>query len=97
MFVFVVGLPDMSGVLKRLDDISQTLVRLSSELKQCVDDVRVVSARQLERIEQERASALLAASVDAQVDAEAVSLHNVDDTEAKKVCILRFISILLGY
>ncbi|XP_047040581.1 deformed epidermal autoregulatory factor 1-like isoform X2 [Helicoverpa zea] len=78
------GLPDMSGVLKRLDDIGQSLVRLASELKQCVEDVRVVNARQLERLEQERATALLAASVDAHVDAEQVSLHNVDDTEAKK-------------
>ncbi|CAH0703171.1 unnamed protein product [Spodoptera exigua] len=78
------GLPDMSGVLKRLDDIGQSLVRLASELKQCVEDVRVVNARQLERLEQERAAALLAASVDAHVDAEHVSLHNVEDTEAKK-------------
>ncbi|PZC76569.1 hypothetical protein B5X24_HaOG204409 [Helicoverpa armigera] len=81
------GLPDMSGVLKRLDDIGQSLVRLASELKQCVEDVRVVNARQLERLEQERATALLAASVDAHVDAEQVSLHNVDDTEAKKVSL----------
>lgn len=78
----------MSGVLKRLDDIGQTLVRLASELKQCVEDVRVVNARQLERLEQERASALLAASVDAHVEAEQVSLHNVDETEAKKVSVI---------
>jgi Sec-independent protein translocase protein TatA len=78
-------LPEMSNVLKRLDDIGQTLARLAGELKQCVEDVRVVSARQLERLEQERASAILAASVDAQVDAEQVSLQNVEDSEAKKV------------
>ncbi|XP_059055195.1 deformed epidermal autoregulatory factor 1 [Achroia grisella] len=78
------GLPDMGGVLKRLEDISQGLVRLAGELKQCVDDVRVVSARQVERMEQERASALLAASVDAQVEAEQVSLHNVEESESKK-------------
>lgn len=75
----------MSAVLKRLDDISETLVRLSTELKQCVEDVRRVSARQLERLEQERTSALLAASVDDQVDPEQVLLHNVEDTESKKV------------
>lgn len=75
----------MSGVLKRLDDIGQSLVRLASELKQCVEDVRVVSARQLERLEQERATALLAASVDAHVDADQVTLQAVDETEAKKV------------
>lgn len=80
----IAGLPDMSGVLKRLGDIGQTLMRLAGELKQCVEDVRVVSTRQLERLEQERASALLAASVEGHVDAEQVSLHNVDDTEAKK-------------
>ncbi|XP_026735314.1 deformed epidermal autoregulatory factor 1-like [Trichoplusia ni] len=80
----VPGLPDMSGVLKRLDDIGQSLVRLASELKQCVEDVRVVSARQLERLEQERATALLAASVDAHVDADQVTLQAVDETEAKK-------------
>ncbi|KAG6439076.1 hypothetical protein O3G_MSEX000464 [Manduca sexta] len=74
----------MSGVLKRLDDISQTLVRLAGELKQCVEDVRLVSSRQMERLEQERASALLAASVDAHVEAEQVSLHNVEEAEAKK-------------
>lgn len=78
------GLPEMSGVLKRLDDIGQTLLRLAGELKQCVEDVRVVSARQLERLEQERTTALLATSVEDHVDAEQVSLHNVDDTEAKK-------------
>ena len=72
-------------MLKRLDDIGQSLVRLASELKQCVEDVRVVNARHLERLEQERATALLAASVNAHVDGEHVSLHNVDDTEAKKV------------
>lgn len=77
----------MSGVLKRLDDIGQSLVRLANDLKQCVEDVRVVNARQLERLEQERATALLAASVDAHVDSEQVSLHNVDDTEAKKVSV----------
>lgn len=81
-------LPDMSGVMKRLDDIGQTLIRLAGELKQCVEDVRVVSARQLERLEHERASALLAASVDVQVDAAQASLQNVEDSEAKKVNIL---------
>lgn len=80
----------MSGVLKRLDDIGQTLVRLASELKQCVEDVRVMSSRQLERLEQERATALLAASVDAHVDTQQVSLHNVGDTEAKKVSGMTF-------
>ncbi|XP_048488925.1 deformed epidermal autoregulatory factor 1 isoform X1 [Plutella xylostella] len=78
-------IPEMGGVLKRLDDISQTLLRVAGELKQCVEDVRVVSARQVERLEQERAAALLAASVDAQVDAEHASLHNMEDAEPKKV------------
>ncbi|RVE42687.1 hypothetical protein evm_012654 [Chilo suppressalis] len=77
-------LPDLAGVMKRLDNIGQTLVRLAGELKQCVEEVRIVSARHIERLEQERASALLAASVDAHVDAEQVSLQNVDDAEAKK-------------
>ncbi|CAG5003293.1 unnamed protein product [Parnassius apollo] len=77
-------LPDMSAVLKRLEDIGQTLVRVAGELKQCVEDVRIVSTRQIERLEQERASALLAAGVEAHVDAEQVSLHNVEDTESKK-------------
>ncbi|XP_046977317.1 deformed epidermal autoregulatory factor 1 isoform X3 [Vanessa cardui] len=78
-------LPDMNKVLKRLEDIGQNLSRLSSEFKQCVEDVRVVSTRQLERLEQERTSAILAASVDAHVEAEQVSLHNVDESESKKV------------
>ncbi|XP_047543933.1 deformed epidermal autoregulatory factor 1 isoform X1 [Vanessa atalanta] len=78
-------LPDMNKVLKRLEDIGQNLTRLSSEFKQCVEDVRVVSTRQLERLEQERTSAILAASVDAHVEAEQVSLHNVDESESKKV------------
>ncbi|XP_028177682.1 deformed epidermal autoregulatory factor 1 [Ostrinia furnacalis] len=73
-------LPDINGVMKRLDDIGQTLVRLAGELKQCAEDVRVVHAR----LEHERASALLAASVDVQVEAEQVSLQTVDDSEAKK-------------
>ncbi|XP_068633670.1 deformed epidermal autoregulatory factor 1 isoform X2 [Battus philenor] len=79
-----IDLPDMSAVIKRLDDIGQTLVRVANELKQCVDDVRIVTSRQLERLEQERASALLAESVEAQVDADEVSLHNVEDAESKK-------------
>lgn len=79
------GLPDMTAILKRLEDIGQTLARVAGELKQCVEDVRVVSNRQLERIEQERASALLAASVEPQDDSEQVTLHNVEDTESKKV------------
>ncbi|XP_041987422.1 deformed epidermal autoregulatory factor 1 [Aricia agestis] len=78
------GLSDINKVLKRLEDIGQSLSRLATDLKQCLEDVRLVSSRQLERYEQERASAILAASVDAQVDAEQVSLHNVDDTDAKK-------------
>ncbi|XP_072930873.1 deformed epidermal autoregulatory factor 1-like isoform X2 [Epargyreus clarus] len=76
-------LPDMDGLLKRMDDISNTLLRLAGDLKQCVDDAKVISARQLERLEQERATAMLA-SVDAHVDSDTVSLHNVDDTETKK-------------
>ncbi|XP_034828478.1 deformed epidermal autoregulatory factor 1-like [Maniola hyperantus] len=77
------GLSDMNKVLKRLEDIGQTLMQLSSELKQCVEDVRIMSARQLDRLEQERASAILA-SVDASVEAEQVSLHSVDESVPKK-------------
>lgn len=76
---------DMTGVLKRLDEISATLVRLGSELKQCVEEVTMISARQMERIEQERASALLAQSVEASVESEQVPLHVVQDTDTKKV------------
>lgn len=72
-------------MLKRLEDIGQSLIRLSNELKQCVDEVKLVSNRQLERFEQERASAIIAASVDAQVEADQVSLHNVEESESKKV------------
>lgn len=50
----------MTSVLKRLDDIGATLTRLSGELKQCVEDVRLVTARQASRLEQERATQLLA-------------------------------------
>ncbi|CAG9558609.1 unnamed protein product [Danaus chrysippus] len=78
------AIPDMTKVLKRLEDIGQNLTRLSGELKQCVEDVKIMSTRQMERLEQERASALLAASMDAHVEAEQVSLHNVDESEAKK-------------
>ncbi|XP_072933866.1 deformed epidermal autoregulatory factor 1 isoform X2 [Epargyreus clarus] len=75
---------DINGVLKRLEDIGQTLMKLGSDVKQCVDDVKVINTRNMERMEQERASALLAANVDAQVDGDTVSLHNVEDSEAKK-------------
>lgn len=81
------GLPDMNKVMKRLEDIGQTLMQLSSELKQCVEDVRIVSARQFDRLEQDRASAILA-SVDGTVDTEQVSLHSVDETVSKKVNLL---------
>ncbi|CAH2035711.1 unnamed protein product, partial [Iphiclides podalirius] len=80
--------PDMSAVLKRLEDIGQTLVRVAGELKQCVEDVRVISNRQQERLEQDRQSALLAATVETQGDPEQVSLHNVEDTEAKKNVVM---------
>ncbi|CAH2035709.1 unnamed protein product, partial [Iphiclides podalirius] len=82
------GPPDMSAVLKRLEDIGQTLVRVAGELKQCVEDVRVISNRQQERLEQDRQSALLAATVETQGDPEQVSLHNVEDTEAKKNVVM---------
>ncbi|XP_013179622.1 PREDICTED: deformed epidermal autoregulatory factor 1 homolog isoform X2 [Papilio xuthus] len=78
------GLPDLSSVLKRLEDIGQSLVRVANELKQCVDDVRIISTRQLERLEQERTSAILSAGVEAEVDVEQVTLHNVEDTVSKK-------------
>ncbi|XP_013179624.1 PREDICTED: uncharacterized protein LOC106126479 isoform X4 [Papilio xuthus] len=78
------SLPDLSSVLKRLEDIGQSLVRVANELKQCVDDVRIISTRQLERLEQERTSAILSAGVEAEVDVEQVTLHNVEDTVSKK-------------
>ncbi|XP_039763346.1 deformed epidermal autoregulatory factor 1 isoform X2 [Pararge aegeria] len=77
------GGPDMTKIIKRLEDIGQTLIHLSSELKQCVEEVRIVSARQLDRLEQERA-ALMLESVDTAVDAEQVSLHSVDESLSKK-------------
>nr|XP_034839804.1 deformed epidermal autoregulatory factor 1-like [Maniola hyperantus] len=76
-------LPEMNRVLKRLEDVGHSLMQLSSELKQCVEDVRIMSARQFDRLEQERASAVLA-SVDASVDSEQVSLHSVDESVSKK-------------
>lgn len=84
------GLPDLSGVLKRLEDVGQSLVRVANELKQCVEDVRVINTRQLE---QERTSQILAAGVDAEVDVEQVTLHNVDDTVSKKASALFFRNI----
>ncbi|XP_014366364.2 deformed epidermal autoregulatory factor 1 isoform X2 [Papilio machaon] len=78
------SLPDLSTVLKRLEDIGQSLVRVASELKQCVEDVRIISTRQLERMEQERTSAILGTGVETEVDVEQVTLHNVEDTVSKK-------------
>ncbi|XP_023938002.1 deformed epidermal autoregulatory factor 1 [Bicyclus anynana] len=77
------GPPDMNKVLKRLEDIGQTLMQLSTELKQCVEEVRIVSTRQFDRLEQERSSSILE-GVDATVDAEQVSLHSVDEAISKK-------------
>lgn len=75
----------MTGIFKRLDEISQGLARLAGELKQCMEDVKLVSAREIDRFEQDRTSTLLAASVDSQVEGDQVSLHNVEETDSKKV------------
>lgn len=80
-------MPDTSGLAKRLEDIGQSLVQLAGELQQCVEDVKTLNARQLE---QERASSILAASVEAQVVGEQVPLQNInEDTESKKVRTLQ--------
>ncbi|GBP47010.1 Deformed epidermal autoregulatory factor 1 [Eumeta japonica] len=75
---------EINGVVKRLDDICSTLVKAVTEIKRCVEDVKAISTRQMERLQQERASTLLAASVHAQVDAEQVSLRNLDESGTKK-------------
>lgn len=84
----------MSGVLKRLDNISSTLIKLATELKQCVDDVAINNARQIERMHQERV--LLAASVEAGLDADQVPLHAVEDSDSKKVWTMWNISLPCG-
>lgn len=81
----------MPTVLKRLEGISQCLIRLGAEMKQCIEDIRTISVKQQERIEQEHASALLAATVNNHVDAGQVSIHHMDDMEAKKVTNLLYL------
>ncbi|CAK1554684.1 unnamed protein product [Leptosia nina] len=83
-----IELPDMSSVIKRIEDIGQILLKLNGELKQCAEDVRLINTRQLEHID--RTTELLAAAtnassgVDGQVDGEEVSLQNSDSEGTKK-------------
>ncbi|CAF4748422.1 unnamed protein product [Pieris macdunnoughi] len=65
-----IEVPTTSSVMKRMDDIVDIFLKLSQELKQCVEDIHSINKSQLERLEHVKASELLATSVEAQVEDE---------------------------
>ncbi|XP_045531232.1 deformed epidermal autoregulatory factor 1 [Pieris brassicae] len=65
-----IEVPTTSSVMKRMDDIVDIFLKLSQELKQCVEDIHSINKRQLERLEHVKASELLATTVEAQVEDE---------------------------
>lgn len=72
----------MPTVLKRLEGISQCLIRLGAEMKQCVEDIRTVATKQQQQQEEELESAPLP-NDDSKNDGDPE--HHIDDVEIKKV------------
>ncbi|CAG9763190.1 unnamed protein product [Ceutorhynchus assimilis] len=60
---------DPGVYIKKLEEISNQINRLSGEYKRCVDDLKESVMRQQEKHEREKESAILAARVEAQVAA----------------------------
>ncbi|XP_038216480.1 deformed epidermal autoregulatory factor 1 isoform X2 [Zerene cesonia] len=76
---------ELVPVERKMEELSEAVMKIYSELNQCKENIKAITSRFLERLEQERASALLTANVPAQVEADQVSLHNAEDEE-NKVC-----------
>lgn len=60
---------DPGTALRRLDELSTSMTRLAAEFKRAVDEARELCGRQVERLQREKDSAVLAARVEAQVAA----------------------------
>lgn len=60
---------DPNTALRRLEELSNNMIRLSTEFRRVVDEARELCARQVERMQRDREAAVLAARVEAQVAA----------------------------
>lgn len=60
---------DPNVALRRLEEMSNNMMRLASEFRRVVDEARELCARQVERFSRDREAAVLAARVEAQVAA----------------------------
>lgn len=60
---------DPNLALRRLEELSANMVRLAGEFKRVVDEAKDLCARQVEKMQREKDSAVLAARVEAQVAA----------------------------
>ncbi|XP_017775134.1 PREDICTED: deformed epidermal autoregulatory factor 1 [Nicrophorus vespilloides] len=86
-----VGNSDPTAILKRLEEISNAIGRLSSEFKRGVEEVKEVISRQTEKFQREKDSAVLAARVEAQVaalqpESNDNTLQPSMDNEQQKKC-----------
>ncbi|XP_066254445.1 deformed epidermal autoregulatory factor 1 isoform X1 [Euwallacea similis] len=83
---------DPAGCIKKLEDISNQITRLSGEYRRGIEELKEVISRQQERFQRERESAVLAARVEAQVAALGSDGNNADstlqqiDTDNQKKC-----------
>lgn len=60
---------DPNTALRRLEELSNNMIRLSTEFRRVVDEARELCSRQVERMQRDREAAVLAARVEAQVAA----------------------------
>lgn len=60
---------DPTLALSKLEELSTNMIRIASEFKKAVDQAKELCARQVDRLQREKDSAVLAARVEAQVAA----------------------------
>ncbi|XP_019760734.1 deformed epidermal autoregulatory factor 1 isoform X2 [Dendroctonus ponderosae] len=83
---------DPTVYVKKLEEISHQITRLSGEYRRVLDDLRESVTRQQEKFQKEKDSAVLAARVEAQVAALGTDGNNTDstlqqiDTDNQKKC-----------
>ncbi|XP_045509634.1 deformed epidermal autoregulatory factor 1 isoform X6 [Colias croceus] len=78
-------LQELVPVQKKMEELSQAVIKIYSELNLCKENIKAITSRFLERLEQERASSLLTTNVPAQAESDQVSLQNTED-EDNKAC-----------
>ncbi|XP_045509631.1 deformed epidermal autoregulatory factor 1 isoform X3 [Colias croceus] len=80
-----IDLQELVPVQKKMEELSQAVIKIYSELNLCKENIKAITSRFLERLEQERASSLLTTNVPAQAESDQVSLQNTED-EDNKAC-----------